>query len=67
LPARPTVARLFGQGLDDVVALLGDQFHAVGGEQLIVADRGRESRAMPAATRSGPRHVMIAVAPVSNE
>src|SRR5713226_6207804 len=50
------------QGLDEFVALLGEQLDAVSGEQLVVADRGRDrARARPRSAQ--PRlHVVIAVA-----
>ena len=44
------------------MALLGEQFDAVGGEQLVVADRGRDrARARPRGAQSR-LHVVIAVA-----
>ena len=52
--------RLRRRALDEFMALLGEQLDAVGGQQLVVADRGRD-RAL-AAMRKARLHVMIAVA-----
>ena len=54
--------RLFRQRADEFAALLGEQFDAVGGEQLVVADRGGDrARARPRCAQSR-LHVVIAVA-----
>ena len=48
------------QLLDEFVALFGQQFDAVGGEQLVVADRGRDRAGARARGAQARLHVVIA-------
>ena len=50
------------QFLDEFVALFGQQFDAVGGEQLVVADRGRDRAGARPRGAQARLHVVIAVA-----